>query len=51
MARGIDSAAHVAAIQGGGRTVAVLGSGVDVIYPPENRRLFEKITQNGAVVS
>jgi DNA processing protein len=51
MARGIDSAAHIAAIQGGGRTVAVLGSGVDVIYPPENRRLFEKITQNGAVVS
>jgi DNA processing protein len=51
MARGIDSAAHIAAIQGGGRTVAVLGSGVDVIYPPENRRLFERITENGAVVS
>lgn len=51
MARGIDSAAHIAAIQGGGRTVAVLGSGVDVIYPPENRRLFERIAENGAVVS
>jgi len=51
MARGIDSAAHMAAIQGGGRTVAVLGSGLDVIYPPENKRLFEKITENGAVVS
>jgi len=51
MARGIDSTAHVAVIQGGGRTVAVLGSGLDVIYPPENRRLFEKITENGAVVS
>jgi DNA processing protein len=51
MARGIDSAAHIAAIQGGGRTVAVLGSGIDVIYPPENRRLFERIAENGAVVS
>lgn len=51
MARGIDSAAHVSAIQCGGRTVAVLGSGVDVIYPPENRRLYERITENGAVVS
>ena len=51
MARGIDSAAHMAAIRGGGRTIAVLGSGIDVIYPPENRRLYDTIIENGAVVS
>lgn len=51
MARGIDGAAHKAALQAGGRTFAVLGSGVDRIYPPEHRRLAEQITQNGAVMS
>ena len=51
MARGVDSASHRGAIDGGGRTVAVLGSGLDVIYPPENYKLFEQIVKNGAVIS
>jgi DNA processing protein len=51
MARGIDSLAHLGAISGGGRTIAVLGCGVDVIYPSENRKLFEKIIDHGAVLS
>jgi DNA processing protein len=51
MARGIDSCAHDGALAARGRTIAVLGSGIDVIYPPENRRLYESITGHGAVVS
>ncbi|MEW6376101.1 MAG: DNA-processing protein DprA, partial [Thermodesulfobacteriota bacterium] len=51
MARGIDSVAHWGAISGGGRTIAVLGCGVDVIYPSENRSLFTKIIDHGAVLS
>lgn len=50
-ARGIDTAAHRGALRGSGRTVAVLGSGVDVIYPPENRRLVERVTRVGAFLS
>lgn len=49
LARGIDTIAHVAALNG--RTIAVIGSGIDVIYPPENKQLAEAITRNGAVVS
>lgn len=51
LARGIDSEAHRGVMQGGGQTIAVLGSGVDVIYPPEHRKLYENIVQNGAVIS
>jgi len=51
MARGIDSIAHNAAIKSGGRTIAIIGSGLDVIYPPENKKLFEKIAEAGAVIS
>ena len=51
MARGIDSVAHRGALTAHGRTIAVLGSGLDVIYPPENKILFADIIQNGAVIS
>lgn len=47
LARGIDSIAHQTAVEMGGRTIAVLGSGLDCIYPPENRALAEQIAQNG----
>ncbi len=51
LARGIDAAAHRAAIEAGGRTVAVLGTGVDVPYPAGHRTLHEIVQENGAVVS
>jgi DNA processing protein len=51
MARGIDAYAHQAAIKAGGRTVAVLGCGVDVVYPPEHRKLAQQIVEHGALVS
>lgn len=51
LARGVDAVAHRAALDAGGRTVAVLGSGPDVIYPPEHRGLAEGIIERGAVVS
>jgi DNA processing protein len=51
MARGIDSVAHMGTLQGGGRTIAVLGCGVDVIYPSENRNLFYQIIEHGAILS
>ncbi|RPI03703.1 MAG: DNA-protecting protein DprA [Calditrichaeota bacterium] len=51
LARGIDTITHQTAVNGGWRTIAVLGSGVDHIYPEENNRLAEKITESGALVS
>ena len=51
MARGIDTCSHLGAVEGGGKTIAVLGSGLDVIYPPENKKLFREIQKNGLVLS
>lgn len=51
LARGADAIAHQAALDAGGRTIAVLGSGVDRIYPPDNRKLAEQIMTQGAVIS
>lgn len=51
MARGIDTCAHRGALSVSGRTIAVLGCGLDVIYPPENKILYSAIPQNGAVIS
>ena len=51
LARGIDGTAHETALGCGGRTIAVLGSGVDRAYPPEHAALYRRISQNGAVVS
>jgi DNA processing protein len=51
LARGIDSASHRGALEAGGKTVAVLGSGIDVIYPRENKSLAKKIMESGAMIS
>ena len=51
MARGIDGMAHESAIRAGGRTVAVLGCGVDRAYPPEHEMLYRRISESGAVIS
>src|SRR5205823_3684689 len=51
LARGVDTAAHRGALAGRGRTIAVFGTGVDVIYPRENQRISEQIVINGALIS
>ncbi|MDR1498063.1 MAG: DNA-processing protein DprA [Puniceicoccales bacterium] len=51
MARGVDTAAHLGALEAGGPTVAVLGCGADIAYPPENKNLMRDITSAGAVIS
>ena len=51
MARGIDTEAHQGALDAGGKTLAFLGSGLDVIYPPENLNLYQRIKESGAVLS
>lgn len=51
MARGIDTAAHDGALMSKGKTIAVLGSGLENVYPRENMRLFHRIAENGAVIS
>jgi len=50
-ARGIDSAAHQGALAAKGRTIAVLGTGINLITPPENAKLFEQIAANGAIIT
>ncbi|MDP6794936.1 MAG: DNA-processing protein DprA [Verrucomicrobiota bacterium] len=50
-ARGIDSASHQGALSGKGRTIAVLGTGINIVYPAENAELYERIIDNGAVIT
>jgi len=51
MARGIDTKAHEGALKAGGKTYAIIGSGIDITYPPENKKIMKAIIENGAVIS
>ena len=51
LARGIDSIAQAQALKRGGRTIGVLGCGLDIVYPPENVKLYKEVSQNGAILS
>jgi len=51
MARGVDAAAHQAALEAGGRTIAVLGTGIDVIYPRSHSRLYRRIAEEGLLIT
>ena len=51
LARGVDSAAARGAMRGGGRVIGVVGSGLDTVYPPENKALFEDVAASGAIIS
>ena len=51
LARGIDTITHTSALKSGSRTLAVIGSGIDLIYPPENKKLAERIASQGALLS
>ena len=51
LARGVDAAAHEGALEVGGKTVGVLGCGIDIVYPPENEELYNRMIQEGAILS
>ncbi|MCS7286785.1 MAG: DNA-processing protein DprA [Anaerolineae bacterium] len=51
LAKGIDGLAHQVTLEAGGRTIAVLGSGLDIIYPPEHKALAQAVAENGALIS